>query len=226
MSKPKYHLLPVEETGRPSMDTLSDVSDHYDTTDKADFKAFHFTFYSRFLSFSLFLTAVILLRLGGGEAIPSMVFLSLALVHNFYITVRHLITRCLVVQFSLNSTGKRDKKVIKFLRVLPFVVDGILLLCLLIALPIGHKHRRSYHYWGNHDDLRGYIVSYVALPFYLLSAVDGGKPSSVAVYFKLKRKGGEDRLEQHRVSARDDVEAQQEHETMERGRSEGDAVLL
>jgi len=58
--------------------------------------------------------------------------------------------------------------------------------------------------------------------------MDGGKPRSVAVYFKLKlkTKGDEGRVEHHRVSARDDVEAQHQTETLERSSTDGDAVLL
>jgi len=162
MFKREYHLLPVEETGRPSMDTASDVSSHHDT-DKSDFKTLHFSLYFRFISFSLFLAAVIILRLGDKDAIPSMVFLSLALTQNFYVIARHLITRWLVVKISFNSSGKQKIEASKLLAILPYVVDGVLLLCLLISLPIGHSKTRYSYYWVSRDVLPAYIMSYVAL---------------------------------------------------------------
>ena len=161
MPKTNYHLLPVEET-RPSIDTISDDSSHHNGSN-SEFTILHFTFYLRFVTFSLYLTAVILLRMGGDEAIPSMVFLSLAITHNFYIIARHLITRYLVVRIRLISSSKPNKHMARFLTVLPYVIDGVLLLCLFITLPIGHAHSRSSRYWSNHDDLTGYIVSFVAL---------------------------------------------------------------
>jgi len=162
MFKREYHLLPVEETGRPSIDTESDISSHHGT-DGSDFKAIHFTFYFRIITFGLFLAAVILLRAGDYEAIPSMVFLSLAISNNFYIIFRHLISSCLVVKISLNSSGKLNKKMAKVLLVLPFVIDGLLLICLLTTLPIGHHSSNIAQWWRNRDDIKGYIVAYVAL---------------------------------------------------------------
>jgi len=63
-------------------------------------------------------------------------------------------------------------------------------------------------------------------PFHTLGAFDGGKPSSVALYFKLRAKGDEDNVERHRVSAQDDEEAQHDTEISVRTRGDRDDVLV
>lgn len=161
MSKPKYHLLPVEGTGRPSMDTLSNDSVHHED-DTSGFRAIHLTVFFRIIAFALFLTSAILLRIENEVVIPSSIFLSFAIAHNFYVVFRYILSRFLVLKISFLPTVNNSKKLDRVLSFLPAVVDGLLLVMLLIVLPIGHTRIRSF-YWSNIDDVEGFIVAYVGL---------------------------------------------------------------
>jgi len=235
-SKAKYHLLP-EEAGRPSIDTIDDEQPLINASRRSSlappppkealgFHSFHITLYLRILSFIFNLAAAIVLGLvvRDQDVIPTVVFLTLALARNFYVVFVHLLSMCLSVDLSLRINGKKvgwSKE-----RLVPLIIDITLLVCLIIVIPIGISNQG---YWSRHQEQTGYALAFTGFPFYLLSVIDCGRPSSVAVValfdFKFDFNGKKDTGPARAEMAYSDVEAQLPGTAEEEDGPEGTIVI-
>jgi hypothetical protein len=178
-SKGKYHLLPAEEdtvrdsfesVSRPITNVSKDSSSNRSSKSRQyGFKALHITFYLRFISSALFLTAVILLAGKSKFTIPGTIFLCLALARNFYVMLGYLLSGSVKFEIGLTFLGNSGKaKSISPKRprtnLIPLVIDITILVALFITLPIGIVKTRAYTWWGYQGkEVEGFIVGLTGL---------------------------------------------------------------
>lgn len=206
MSSTRYHRLP--EDNRPSTDSNAGVNeallgplvnDGATSTQKSFQISLHPTVWTRaIVVLLLFPAMIILFSIGRGHVVPYIIFIIICLLRNVSVLLLHFISHCvrIRIEFPRNSPDTpSSKNPFKWLagRKVQIWLDLILWVLFLIAVTVtgtvGNRCNMQYHYRGSYCSLElimsGYILGWAALPFYLVSAIDAGKPSSIKTAIKI-----------------------------------------